>query len=424
MSVKSRTIANSCTGYNKLAFPNFTPEHENSDKKPTCTNNIIILIDVSGSTNNDGSCTTRNSRCPQIDDESSSSDPDSQAVPPKAHTKKIIAAEVEGVANLLMQYLKRYNMRCERIDIIVFSSRYHLVTDLSIQTNKDIYDNLICKLGELPYECGGTNLASPLEFILTTRLDPARITDIILATDGQPQDKERTIGLLTKNHKCPFNLFIVGAGSIRESAGMGRCTSFFGTNCQLFPSRDSENPTEANRLAVGNSYSECDKEYLIKLSSLPASMISMYCGAYQDYEDLIDGANQYIDMQLAATTFDKVNYKVKLDKGMGDIDSNIKNALSNGLCVFSKTQYGSYLYTNQWQMRIQDQTDLPEFLCAKEFVSTNGIITNETDFTTIVKLPSNRNEIIIKFGDHELIPDLIPGDKKWFRIRVVSKIVN
>lgn len=262
------TISKICIETQSLSFPDFSSKHEGNGK-PNYNHDIVCLLDTSGSTDNSHN---RGSRGSRFSPRRSDTDP---------QTKIIIAAECEGVVTVMMEYMTRYDMTGVSVSLILFSSNY-VIHKFTILSNREFYDRLI-KIGDLEYEGGGTNLFTPLESVFNEE-SIQKPLDIIIATDGQPENKSETVKLLTNTH-VPFSLFIIGAGSISGS-----------TDESLVINRDDRLNNRFSQLAKGSG-SECDLKYLMDLVTLSNSNNSGYCGAFKDYSELIVAINKYLDNQ-------------------------------------------------------------------------------------------------------------------------------
>ncbi len=403
------TISQICTGCNKLTIPKFTSEHTGIGKK-VYNETLVIVIDCSGSTNNsDRGCKgSRFSRSmlfsgePKNQEENSDKNPEENANN-EEETKIIIAAECEGIMYVLMEYCKLYNMCCP-VYVIPFSSNYK-VLNFTIHNNQELYDQVISGLGMLPYEGGGTNLLFPIKYIFED-LPGNDHLDIILATDGQPDNKAEVIAKLSEKQKRPFSIFVIGAGSISESAGNMRVLSRFGNYV---------------RSSSIHCSSECDIDYLVSIANLSTSEIGSYCGAFGNYSELVDAAQKYIEKQQTELFVPKVCYKVKLDNNLtGELSSEVIMDLNLQKCVLTKTRYGYYLITQQWQLAINPEKteNIPDYFSCKKFSDSLNQINEKTQIIQLDNLSQLTLEII--FGDYKLYPAMTPMYE--LRIREIIKI--
>lgn len=382
-----QTIAQTCTGTQVLSFPQFTSEHEGNGNQKY-THDIVCFLDTSGSTNNNGMRRGTRFDC---------SDSDSE---PK--TKIIIAAECEGIVTVMMEYMRRYNMNGVSFSLILFSSSYN-IQKFEIESNRSFYE-LLTKIGDLEYEGSGTNLLTPLKHVFNAE-SVYKPLDIIIATDGQPENKSETVKLLTNIH-IPFSLFVIGAGSISDS-----------TKESLILNRDDRIHGRFTQLAKGMG-SECDLKYLMDLITLSNSNNSGYCGAFKDYSDLKVAINKYLDNQ------DKIGdiygYSVKLDDGWTSLPWEVNTELNNGNFVLAKTKYGHYLYNQNWQLAIADNSDcssdLPQFYGTKVITVNDHEITQQTNLTDMCQLIDSNT--VITISDFMISPALT--DRGFARIRHVK----
>lgn len=302
-------------------------------------NILTIIVDVSGSTWNPGGRGGRRSSRSRF---STETQPEEDTL---SQTKVIILAELEGIAWHLVNMCNHYNLSGVKLVIYAFSTHVVNCHEKIITSNDEIYEHVVKNLDKIvKYEEKGTDLSLAMTTAFSAFCPDDKV-EIILATDGQPQDKDSVITFLTQT-SATFNLFVIGAGSIQESLGSGRglCVRR-GDRLQCY--RNGEEISTDNFVAIDNSYSECDLKYLTDLI-VTVKGKGLYVGAYQDYTDLIKASKEYLDVLINWDIF-----QVKLDKSLVTLPDNVNQALTNGKSCYLKTQYGDYVYTPDFQLRVK-----------------------------------------------------------------------
>ena len=416
-----------------LRIESFGPDYDGNLKPKFSPQQLVIILDNSGSTNNKHGGSRRGNQ--QFE-----SDPN---VEPQSPTPEIIIAECEGVCILLLEYMRAYDMTGTTIHLIPFSSLYS-VLKFTIESNIDLYQKLITQIDILfNYEQGGTNLLSPINYVSDKILSETLHTHIILATDGQPESKQEVLNVLN-NIKSNFSIFVIGAGSIQESIGSKTRSCANGivnprdhqsdtvqlnplllslTLVQLTDSKLmrtiiskpdlmklTEPPVRANTSGL-----ECDIEYLEQIAYAKTAKFGFYAGAFGDYSVLKGAVGEWLEAHLH--TNKKVIYRVVLDNGIcAPLPSTVSDALALHSAVLIKTQYGYYLITSYWQIAIDSSKtpNIPDFL---ECDPVNPIM--QMDYG-ILKDVKPQRDLIINLGSMSATP-LLDSDG-FYRIRQISKI--
>ena len=261
----------------------------------------------------------------------------------------------------------------------------------------------------------GTNLYNPLLYVsnIITN-DKICNPHIILATDGQPEQKNEVIKLILDKFTFEYSMFVIGAGSIRESIGNQTRTSVKGLvhprdnilllavedlsrqnlidmtlhdlmdlkiienlkndmNQQLF--EQLFKPNIRNDL----SNAECDIKYLEQIT-YSAKVLGCYAGAFGDYAILDKTIDEWIDFHGKKYTSKK--YKVILNDGSTspytDEINNILDLDVNNSVLF-QNKYGLYLVTKKWQLAVKftNNDDSDNFVNPTAY-SWNHNLSNET----------------------------------------------
>ncbi|HLX54938.1 MAG TPA: hypothetical protein VKR58_13415, partial [Aquella sp.] len=147
-------------------------------------NKIIVIIDVSGSTDNaGGSFGTRFAALTQSKT--------------KTKTKIIIMAELEGVVNHLVQMMGVYDLTGIQFIVYAFSTLTIKCHRSKIISNENMYDNVLTNLDtHVEYQCGGTDLYMAVKTAFAEVAFTDRI-ELIIATDGQTENADSTFNELT-----------------------------------------------------------------------------------------------------------------------------------------------------------------------------------------------------------------------------------
>lgn len=221
--------------------------------------------------------------------------------------------------------------------------------------------------------------------------------EIILATDGQPQDKSSVLTFLSES-LVNFNLVVIGAGSIQESLNSerGLCVR---KNGELECYRNGEHILTSEFIAVKSSHLECDIKYLTDLI-ITTKGKGLYVGAYQDYKDLIDASNDYLNTVTISSIF-----KVQLDSSLTSLPDNVNQALSEVKSCYLKTQYGDYIYTSNFQLRVTPVKQTEETFYTGEI--THSVIKNTTTYRKICDLSFEKFSQTLYLNDNELKIELM-----------------
>lgn len=286
-----------CVNKGLLFCPELQPFKES--RVPLVFEEINVLIDMSGSTNNVGGRGRHFARGIQIDDMTQSNVP---------KTKPIYLAEEEGLAHILVHLSNNFNLEGKSCSIGSFDSSYHTAFSGVLGSSKQLYDFATNLDSKLHKNFGSTNLTEALNNIT----DMTKDTLLIILSDGRPDCPLSVVERMDylsneykKNNKRLF-VFTVGAGSISESKD-GRTISF--------SHRGSRNTGLDNISALKSlgGGAECDKKFLEFISE--KGFIGSYCGAYSDYFDLKKAFTQYIDSIHHFSSLPQGKWVTKLDGG-------------------------------------------------------------------------------------------------------------
>jgi len=273
---------------------------------------IVVLFDVSGSTNNIGFGRGRG-RHMILQDQDACSDKD------KSNTKFILLAELEGLAHYLNQITKTFDV--SNVDLIIwsFSSSHKKCYEIKLKDNHHL-NSLILGFPEIiNYEQSGTNLLDALKTSLS-EIDNDVYFHLIIVTDGQPEQKNLVIDYLKTSDK-QFDVTTIGAGSIKDSIG--------GQHRYHFSRKQGDDVINVNsdisseimsfqqmQISKFGGSSECDMSFLINLM-LTSKHNGCYCPSFGNYESLIKSANEFFE----SLDFDKMvlpNFRTILDDGLSD----------------------------------------------------------------------------------------------------------
>lgn len=391
-------------------------------KKPAFTK-IIVLIDVSGSTDN----RSGSSRFATDDPSDSKSE---------TKTKIIIMAELEGIANHLVQMMSIYDLTGVAFMLYAFSTDVEKCTDIkSINSNDAFYSIVVQNLDLIVLYAGAsTNLHVAISEVFKSCKDDDKI-ELIIATDGRTSDADQTFELL--KNQTNFNLFIIGAGSVIAGADVNNTRGMYVNQIQT--TRNGTRYAESTVTVTGtitgsgsgsgtvskiSSSAECDMDYLQNLAKT-SLFKGVYCGAYGTYDDLIKASQEY----FAHTC---TEYKVKLDNNLGLLDPRVQEPLRNGSCCFVSTPHGSFV------MVPESGTEPPFQITVSPIYMTDGSPIPTFligDIRHTLQICEGSNPTFQKCFDHQLIYmyELSAGklkcgvcvDQKHFmRVRELVKITS
>lgn len=289
-------------------------------------NKIIVIIDVSGSTDNaGGSFGTRFAALTQSKT--------------KTKTKIIIMAELEGVANHLVQMMGVYDLTGIQFIVYAFSTLTIKCHSSKIISNENMYDDVLTNLDtHVEYQCGGTDLNMAVKTAFAEVAFTDRI-ELIIATDGQTENADSTFNELTM--KGNFNLFVIGAGSISDSLESDSSNRRGMYLNQVQSTRNGLTVKNETPIIMSASSSECNLLYLQQLAQT-APFKGTYCGAYGDYVDMIEASKEYLIVS-------RIEFKVVLGGGshdspvLGVLDRRIQQPLLEKKSCLIKTSYGYYI---------------------------------------------------------------------------------
>ena len=379
--------------------------------------NICIVFDVSGSTCNSGS---NGRRCINRDE------PVESESTPK--TKMIIFAELEGVAHFLCNLMENFDLSGVNLVIKSFSDIYFDCYQQTIQSNDQLYDSVIKNLDHLViYQGAGTNLFAVIENVFKLYHEEFYM---ILATDGQSDFNDQTISFLEKTD-IPFNLVVIGAGSIQENISLRFFLMTRNDNGMMENRVVKEKDEQQDEPAISPNYnSECDISYcqtLVKFSKNHG----LYIGAYGDYADINEISQKYVSVIMEKNEITDLKFVVHLDNSVISIPENISQALTKNNFVVASIKIGNsydhYLYTyvpsevhenNQYAIASLD------FLAPGECIS----VTPTMDFSKMIDgYISNLNPLSFRKSDSSVfnvsLSTTFVGNKKLLRQRVIAPTV-
>ena len=144
--------------------------------------------------------------------------------------------------------------------LIGFGSNFKKYNEKAVEYNKENVENIIDIINSLDANMGGTNINSPLESIYSDR-SYSKINlskHIFLLTDGQVNDREGCVNLITANSN-KFRMHAFGIGNafdkyfIERSGKLGKGSSFF-----------IEDVEEISSVII-SALSKCIRPYLIDI---------------------------------------------------------------------------------------------------------------------------------------------------------------
>jgi hypothetical protein len=257
-------------------FTPILPEFNSGEKSENIWERIVVLIDVSGSTNNN------NGRC----DRGGRGLPETDSNIENNITKPIIIAELEGVSHVLAKLANEFNITNTLFEFYSFSSNLHMVTKTNMNSTQ-IYSYAKNLTKYVVPEFNGKNTYTSLESVF--RDVPRVPTLLCLATDGQPTDhsKDDVIELmnLVKELYVDSRLdhIIIGAGSIMKSNGV--------IASRTVTRKSGRNNYEDTRI---EGHSECDLTFLHRLVDTSTN-IGTYLPSYGDYKELLNEMNIFVE---------------------------------------------------------------------------------------------------------------------------------
>jgi uncharacterized protein YegL len=357
---------------------------------------VICTIDFSGSTANFDNGGGRSSRFQNQEDEVVDTS--------KVITKPIILAEIECTMQTLRMLMLTFNMSGTKLVVQPFSSSF-CVFDHIIESNKDLCAVINNNFEDLPYECGGTELVKPLQYLAKEYFTENNMSLVILATDGQPSDKDGVYAIL-KQYRKMFNLIVIGAGSIGLNATNNLC--FRGRHVsdiklealQTLVSIGALSELSVNVIQnVGNKqrsettlresfYSECDIEYLKKLVNDENVTAGLYVGAHGDYSEAIDDVDNFLKLVCDSEFNSTKKFGIILDNMLPKkYDDFVQTTLLSGHYVVMRAPNNAfYLVTPKWQIAIDNpfgcNTSHSELLAKQN-------LGNTIDMCVIADLESN-----------------------------------
>lgn len=348
----------------------FSDELSGENKPPCPWTRIICVIDTSGSTANfdGGRSRSRSSRFQTSTDET-------ETDLPQTVTKPIILAEIECTIQTLRVLISTFNMSGVQLIVQPFSSSF-CVFEYIVESNKDLCNMINENFDKLPYECGGTELVTPLKYLAKEYFTGDAENLVILATDGQPSDKDNVYEIL-KQYRTMFNLIVIGAGSIGSNACNDFC--FRGRNiADIKPDTlqtlvdigamshvtfeiiqnigDKKRQSNAQNAQNSSSYSECDITYLKKLVNDENVTTGLYVGAYGDYTDAVADVDNFLKLVCDSKVNSDKKFGIILDNMLFiKYDEFIHTTLLSGHYVIMRTRNNAfYLVTPMWQMAIDN----------------------------------------------------------------------
>ena len=124
---------------------------------------------------------------------------------------------------------------------IGFGSNFKKYNEKPVEYNKENVDNIINIINNMDADMGGTNINDPLNSIYNDK-SYSKINlskNIFLLTDGQVNDREGCINIITANSD-KFRLHSFGIGNsfdkyfIERSGKLGKGSSIFNTRCRTY----------------------------------------------------------------------------------------------------------------------------------------------------------------------------------------------
>ena len=416
----------------------FTDELASKNKNKCPWNQLCCVLDVSGSTGNFSDNCGRGSRFSSSrfsgsrfeNDDDNENKTENEPIP--VITKPIILAEIECMMHSLLRLMRRFDMTGTKLVLIPFSSSF-CVFEYVIQSNENLCKLINEQFRNIPYECGSTNLVEPLEFLEKHYFSSNIKNLLILATDGQPSNKEKVLSIINNNCKM-FDLIVIGAGSIGANACndiyfRGRRTSIINPESletlvelgalSIKSKNFITNIGDRNRLASTtqiNSYSECDIEYLKRFDGL-------YVGAYKDYADAINDIDGFLDIMNENRQMTK-NFNLMLDGKKILLNSYTQDALSSGqYVIILAPNKVHYLITQQWQIAINNPfgNNLID-ACTISEIKSHIINLTKLKFDDMwkLKISDQESEItLIKANQDELITKICLDNDGYVKVRPI-----
>lgn len=268
-------------------------EYNNLNNKETFKyDKIVILIDSSGSTNNIILEDTVPFSETFIDTTLLENENENENIVIDKEIKSIIITEQEAIANIMINLANKYSLNNIKLIIASFDSSCNIAVNKILDSSEELYNYSKNINSILQKNFQSTNLTLAISTLLNNTNENLLF---ILASDGRADCPESTLYTLDKitddikllNKK--LNIFTIGAGSIEKSK-FGKISSITNTyNSQ------TQNDEILNTLSINNS-AECDKEFLEHISK-KATHYGAYSGAYDDYADLINTFNNFMNMK-------------------------------------------------------------------------------------------------------------------------------
>jgi hypothetical protein len=438
--------------------PDFEAHHHSDENKPKFhPQTLTILLDCSYSTNN----STEPNRHDHVEMNRNADEEEPIPTPP------IIIAELQGISILLMEYLAKYDFTGAIVNFISFSNKFEC-EPFKIVSNKDMHTRLIVQLDNIhEYYQLCTNLDQPLKYVLNNihKADIDEYSHIILATDGQPNNKELVYTLLNRKPLQKFLLFVVGAGSIGNSAGgesVFSCVKgiinpkdyvqepfksgdnsigLFGKHLQEISLADHLIPALIEKIkAAKETYyknintllnttptanmteAECDVNYLKRLIYVPTATAAAYCGSYGNNSTLKKMITEWVNLCLKLNE-KVITYGIYLDNSMfSAYDQEVSDALLKDNMILIKKPYGSYVITKTWQcaVNIVDGNNLKSLMYTQPSRTIKSNVLQITSFDQIAKMKPV-GDINIQFGIYKIVG--LTDTNDYYRVReVIQKV--
>ena len=340
--------------------------------------------------------------------------------------------------------MSRFDMSGTKLILVPFSSSFW-VYESDLKSNEQLCELINEKFDEIPYEGGGTDLVKPFDYLEKVYFEQITDSLVILATDGQPNDKNGVFDIIARN--CDkFDLIVIGAGSIGINATNDLC--FRGRNASTINPSTIKQLVEIGALSVEtlnviqeigdrnrnsitnsnpmtHSSSECDIEYLKKLVNNNNSD-ALYVGAYKDYADLKRDMKLYLDIICDNNKVSK-KFCVELDNLNAEYDIFVQTALHSGqFIVITNPNKNVYLITHQWQIAIENPfgSNLVDY-CVIDRVESSFDNLVDLDYETVQEIKPNQinGKIkLIKTNQEELTSSICVDSWGYARIRKVLYI--
>ena len=301
--------------------------------------------------------------------------------------------------------------------LIGFGSNFKKYNEKAVEYNVENVENIINIINNLGADMGGTNINSPLEAIYSdTSYSKINLSKhIFLLTDGQVNDREGCVNLITANSN-KFRMHAFGIGNafdkyfIERSGKLGKGSSFF-----------IEDVEEISSVII-SALNKCIRPYLIDIhfdfqnykDNINNNIISCEPSHISNQDEIISFS--FILNEENNINIDKLSEPILIEisgKNPNDIIREIISINNSGNIIklsdgdeLSKMIIGKALKENK--ELIDDETKEIEFSTKYQILSKNTALFAE------IRRDSNDNEqnelISVNLNDYiaEQIPGIIP----------------